>query len=104
MATIIIFIFAIIGPLLNLLWFAIIASAVMSWLVAFEVINLRNPLVYNVSRFLDAITRPFLRPVQRIIPTLGGIDISPIIVILIIGALLQVLPRIEGALLGLVGG
>ena len=48
-------------------------------LVAFDVINLRNPFVYNVSRFLDAVTRPLLRPVQKVVPALGGVDISPII-------------------------
>ena len=70
--------------LLSLLYWAIIISAVMSWLIAFDIINLRNQFVYNVHRFLDAVTRPVLAPFQRIIPTLGGVDISPIIVLLII--------------------
>ena len=48
--------------------------------MAFDVINLRNQFVYNVAHFLDAVTRPVLRPVQKIIPPLGGVDISPIIV------------------------
>ncbi|HKP80093.1 MAG TPA: YggT family protein [Phenylobacterium sp.] len=88
------FLFFVVRGLLNLLLFAIIVSAVLSWLVAFSVINLRNQLVYNVVRALDAITRPVLRPVQRLIPPLGGVDISPIIVILLIqGALLYLIPR-----------
>ena len=76
----------------------------MSWLVAFDVINLRNPMVYNVSRFLDAVTRPLLRPVQRVIPALGGVDISPIIVLLVIqGARIYLLPLIFRPIIGAIG-
>jgi YggT family protein len=82
------FVIFIVRALLEALVWAIIVSAVLSWLVAFDVINLRNQFVYNVARFLDAITRPILRPVQKIIPPLGGVDISPVIVIIVIqGAL-----------------
>lgn len=85
----------IIGSLLELLKWAIIVSAIISWLVAFDVINLRNRFVYSLSRFLDAVTRPVLAPVQRVIPPLGGVDISPIIVILLIqGTELYLLPLI----------
>jgi YggT family protein len=80
------FLYAILDGLLGLLVIAIIISAVLSWLVAFDVINLRNQFVYNVARFLDAVTRPVLRPVQKIIPPIGGVDISPIIVLLVIQA------------------
>ena len=67
-------------------------------------INLRNRFVYNVSRFLDAVTRPVLRPVQRFIPPLGGVDISPIIVILVLqGAITYLLPMIFGPLIALMG-
>jgi YggT family protein len=74
----------IVSSLISLLYWAIIISAIMSWLIAFDIINLRNRFVYNVHRFLDAVTRPVLAPFQRIIPTLGGVDISPIIVLLIL--------------------
>jgi YggT family protein len=80
------FIYAVLDGLLALLVVAIIISAVLSWLVAFDVINLRNRFVYNVARFLDAVTRPVLRPVQKVIPPIGGVDISPIIVLLVIQA------------------
>lgn len=73
-----------VSSLLSLLYWAIIISAIMSWLIAFDIINLRNRFIYNVHRFLDAVTRPILAPFQRIIPTLGGVDISPIIVLLLI--------------------
>lgn len=89
------FLYFIIDSLLNLLVWAMIISAVMSWLVAFDVINYRNRFVYNVARFLDAVTRPVLRPFQKIIPPLGGVDISPIIAILVIqGVRLYLLPMI----------
>ena len=84
MAAIIDFVFTLLQGLIQLFIWAVIISAVMSWLVAFDVINLRNAFVANVARFLDAVTRPILAPVQRIIPSLGGIDISPIIVIMVL--------------------
>jgi YggT family protein len=84
MAGIIQSVFFILGALLTMLSWAIIISAVLSWLVAFDVINLRNRAVYQISTFLDRVTGPVLRPFQRIIPPLGGVDISPIIAILLI--------------------
>ena len=84
MVEIIEFAFMIVGTLLQLMIYAIIISAVLSWLVAFDVINLRNRYVYNFAHFLDAVTRPVLRPFQKIIPSLGGVDISPVIVILLL--------------------
>jgi YggT family protein len=105
MVAIINFVFFILGALLSLLWWAIIISAVLSWLVAFDIINLRNRAVYQISTFLDRVTGPILRPFQRIIPPLGGVDISPIIVLLIItGTRAILLPALHQGLLGLVGG
>jgi YggT family protein len=102
MAAIIDFVFFIVGALLHLLIWAIIISAVMSWLVAFDVINLRNKFVYGVAHFLEAVTRPVMAPFQRIIPALGGVDISPIIVILLLqGILSYLLPALHGFLLRL---
>jgi YggT family protein len=72
--------------------------------VAFDVINLRNRFVANIARFLDAVTRPVMRPFQRFIPPLGGVDITPIIVILILqGIILYILPPIFGPLVSLMG-
>jgi len=85
------FLYFIVDALLGLLVIAIIISAILSWLVAFDVINLRNRMVYNIAHFLDAVTRPVLRPVQKIIPPIGGVDISPIIVLLIIQGIRQYL-------------
>jgi YggT family protein len=98
------FLYFVIDGLLSLLIFAIIASAVMSWLVAFNVINLRNQFVYGIARFLDAVTRPVLRPFQRFIPPLGGVDISPIVVILLLqGARGYLLPWLFRPLINLIG-
>ena len=89
------FLYFIVSSLLELLVWAIIISAILSWLVAFDVINLRNRFVYNIAHFLDAVTRWVLRPVQRVIPPLGGVDISPVIVLLVIqGIRLYLLPML----------
>jgi YggT family protein len=69
---------------LNLYVWVLIASAVMSWLVAFGVVNMRNDVVRTIWNFLYQVTEPVLRPIRRILPNLGGIDISPIILLLII--------------------
>jgi YggT family protein len=98
------FLYFIVSSILQLLVWAIIISAVLSWLVAFDVINLRNRFVYSVSRFLDAVTRPVLGPVQRVIPPLGGVDVSPIVVILLIqGVIRYLLPMIFGPLINMMG-
>lgn len=69
---------------LNIYWWILIASAVFSWLYAFNVVNPRNQVVGMIGDFLYRATDPVLRPIRRVLPDLGGIDISPIIVLLII--------------------
>lgn len=69
---------------LDLYWWIIIASAIFSWLYAFNVVNSRNQFVGTVGNMLFRLTDPALRPIRRIMPDLGGIDISPIILLLII--------------------
>jgi len=69
---------------LDLYWWIIIASAIFSWLYAFNVINSRNQFVGAIGNFLFRVTEPALRPIRRIMPDLGGIDISPIILLLIL--------------------
>ena len=105
MIAIIQFVFFVAGGLLEFLKWAIIIAAILSWLVAFNVLNIRNPFAYNVVRFLDAVTRPILRPFQRIIPPLGGMDISPVVAILVIvGVQAILLPALQGFLIRLVAG
>jgi YggT family protein len=104
MAPIILFIFGVLHALLSLLIFVLIANAILSWLVAFDVVNLRNQFVYQVARFLEAVSRPVLAPVQKIIPPLGGIDISPIVVIIVISvAQRTLLPGLRNWLLVTLG-
>ncbi|MGQ3042268.1 MAG: YggT family protein [Brevundimonas aurantiaca] len=66
-----------------MVWFIII-QAILSWLFAFDVINHRNRFVSQIADFLDRITAPILEPFRRVIPPLGGIDISPIVVLLLL--------------------
>lgn len=73
-----------ISYLLTLYVYILIASAILSWLIAFNVINPYNQFVRMISEFLYRITEPVLRPIRAMLPNLGGIDISPVIVILII--------------------
>jgi YggT family protein len=69
---------------LQLYTYLIVASAILSWLVAFNVVNVRNDVVRSIWTFLAAVTEPALRPIRNILPNLGGVDISPIILLLLI--------------------
>ena len=60
----------------------VIAGAILSWLIAFNVVNTQNRFVYSVAEMLYRVTEPALRPIRSIMPNLGGIDISPVILIL----------------------
>ena len=62
----------------------ITASAIMSWLVAFGVVNVRNQFIRVVVHLLYRVTVPVLRPIRRFLPNLGGIDISPVVALLLI--------------------
>ncbi len=77
------------GPLLLLIdkvleiySYIIIAAAIMSWLVAFGVVNVRNQFIRVVVDLLYRLTEPVLRPIRRMLPNLGGVDISPVVVLL----------------------
>ena len=69
---------------INIYVFVLIASAVMSWLLAFNVLNSRNQFVAMLAEFLYRVTEPALRPIRRFIPHLGGIDVSPVVLILVL--------------------
>ena len=71
----------------------LIAAAVLSWLVAFNVVNTRNPVVAMIGDFLYRLTEPLLRPIRSMLPNLGGIDVSPVILILLILLLENVIVR-----------
>ena len=84
MGPIIVFVYHLVDWLLNAISFCIIANAIASWLVAFNIINPRNSFVYQILRFLDAVTAPVLAPFRRFIPLLGGVDITPLIALVLI--------------------
>ena len=69
---------------LQLYIWVVIVAAIFSWLVAFNVVNTRNQFVGAIGEFLYRITEPALRPIRNMLPNLGGIDISPVILFLII--------------------
>lgn len=91
----------VIGPLfwlittvINIYIWILIAGAILSWLVAFNVVNTRNRFVYMLGDFLHRVTEPVLRPIRRVLPNLGGIDLSPLVLILLLLFLEQVLTRL----------
>ena len=73
-----------IATLISLYMWVLIISVIMSWLVTFNVINTRNQFVYQVMHVLHVLTEPVLRPIRKIIPIMGGIDFSPLILILLL--------------------
>jgi YggT family protein len=77
----------------QLIIIVVIVSAILSWLIAFDVLNVRNRIVNQIWRGLDAITDPLLRPIRRVVPLLGGIDLSPVILILLLQALTILVDR-----------
>jgi YggT family protein len=74
--------FWLVDTLLELYIAVVIAAVIASWLVAFGVLNLSNPLARQLVQILDALTEPLFRRVRRIIPPIGGLDLSPIIVLI----------------------
>ena len=72
---------------LQLYIWLLIAAAILSWLVAFNVVNTRNQVVATIGDFLYRITEPVLRPIRAMLPNLGGLDISPVILILLLAFL-----------------
>jgi YggT family protein len=85
---------------LELYVYLVVISAILSWLVAFKVVNTSNRMVYMVGDFLYRITEPALRPIRRILPNLGGIDVSPLVLILVIIFAQKILGNILVSLAG----
>lgn len=81
--------FNLLAVIIDLYTFALIASAILSWLVAFNVVNTSNRFIYMVGDALYRLTEPALAPIRRFLPNLGGIDISPIVVIILLQYLLK---------------
>ena len=79
--------------LLNIYWYIILATVVISWLRSFNIINSGNPSVRQIESLLYTVTEPILGPIRRVLPNLGGLDFSPVVVLFLISFLQQsVLP------------
>ena len=82
-----------IDTIIQLYIWILIAAAILSWLIAFNVVNTGNRFVYQLRDFLYRITEPVLRPIRNLLPNLGGIDVSPVILILLILFLENIIVR-----------
>ena len=74
----------IVEVLLNIVWWIIVVQAILSWLIAFNVINTSNDLVHSVWTALQRMTEPMYRPIRRVLPDFGALDLSPLVVLLIL--------------------
>jgi YggT family protein len=94
-------IYQILQLLLDVLFWIIMIQAVLSWLVAFNVVNTRNDFVRQFLYALDRITEPLYRPIRRVLPDFGGLDFAPMVVLLIVIILQRILlPNIFASLIG----
>ena len=92
--------FWLIDTALSLFVWALIIGVVVSLLIAFNVLDTRNRAVWAIADFFHRLTEPALRPIRRFIPNLGGIDISPVVLILLLQAARILLDEIQYGLLG----
>ena len=91
--------------LLTIAVWVVILYAVLSWLVGFNVINMRNRAVYQITHALERVARPLLSPFQRFLPSFGGLDFSPVLFIIIVEGLQRfIIPPLFDSLRGLFGG
>jgi len=81
--------------LLDIVWWIIIVPAVLSWLIAFNVINTHNDSVLQIWVALDRMTTPLYRPIRRILPDFGGLDLSPLVVLVGLAIINRILTEIQ---------
>ena len=84
--------FQILNMLLDLVWFFIIAHIIMSWLINFQVLNIQQPLVGQLWRGLNQLLAPLYNRIRRILPSMGGLDLAPLVVLVAI-MILRVIVR-----------
>ena len=82
-----------IDQIIGLYVLVVFVSIVLSWLIAFDVINLRNRFAYALYDFCNRLTNPLLNPIRRVLPSLGGLDLSPMILVLFLLFLKQFIPE-----------
>ncbi|AGT07436.1 YggT family protein [Paracoccus aminophilus] len=86
--------------ILDVIWFVMIAHIIMSWLINFQVLNLRQPLVWQLWNGLSRLLEPLYAPVRRFLPNTGGLDLAPLVVFIAIIILKQLLINNAGAFYG----
>lgn len=67
---------------INIAWWIIIIQAIMSWLISFNVLNVRQPFIYQIWSGLNRITEPVYRPIRKLLPAMGGVDLTPLVVLI----------------------
>lgn len=86
--------------IIDIYFWIVIITAVLSWLIAFNVVNPRSPVVGRIWDMLVRLTEPALQPIRRILPNLGGIDISPVILLLLLGFLRRLIMEVYIGFIG----
>lgn len=66
----------------SLIWWIVIVNVILSWLISFNIINVNNPFVYQLYTSVDRVLEPLLRPIRRFLPNMGGLDLSPILLLI----------------------
>jgi YggT family protein len=95
----------VIQAVLTLIVWIVVAYAIMSWLIGFQVVNTRNPFVYRAVRALEAVVNPLLSPFRRVLPSMAGLDFSPVLLlIVVVGVQRYLVPPLFAWLHTLVGG
>ena len=78
---------------INIVWFIVIAHVIMSWLIGFNVLNRQQPLVWQIWTGLERVLEPIYGPIRRVLPDMGGLDLSPLVLLVILYAIQVVLQR-----------
>lgn len=86
--------------ILDIVWWIMIAHIIMSWLINFQVLNLRQPLVAQIWDGLSRLLEPIYQPIRNILPNTGGLDLAPLVLFVIIIILQQALRNNAGFFLG----
>lgn len=79
--------------IIRIVWWIVLAHVIMSWLIGFNVLNRNQPLVWNIWNGLNGVLEPIYGPIRRVLPNMGGLDLSPLVLIVILYALQTVLVR-----------
>jgi YggT family protein len=92
--------FGLIDTILVIVIVILIVYVVISWLFAFDIVSRRNAFIYSIYEFCRRLTDPMLRPLRRLIPPIGGVDLSVLVLILVLQLLRALLPWLDGVLTG----